>query len=473
QTQDAPDPEWFDVALRGSLGDRIARRDLKRAALKWQPSAFSMVRALGAAQLLVPPSRSGKGPESDLRCLRPRWLLSLLKARAANTLLQHSSLDWGRVLVAGQDTDRVILALLSAAQRGDFTPYFRILEDFDAEQFEAVAALEGATIACGLFLLTQGDLPEELSSGLAQFTAETAMVVGSELLPRSVQGDQAAAHFVVSTWQVAVACLCRELPFPLAHLDPFRSADPTRVRPFIAGAQRVIELKVARWAEPGVATPERATLGREIVGLLALLEDLLDAYAACASPAAAKELTPAYLQLVHSWNVGELFSRAQHSVPLFILVSYAETRGQSRAQILGALWQVLALEPALQKYFIPSTLTTPLSPADAEPHLEDDLYAQLWGQLPLSTLHLRLDAGLHIAWQHIRPHQFSAWINQSERGLDLPQPAAPYCPLDAVLARVDSHGPGAFSPATLATFVERAPGRFAERLTRYLADAEQ
>lgn len=480
QAEEGPDPEWFDVALRGPLGDRIARRDLKRAALKWQPSAFAMVRALTAAQLLVPPDASGSSKvDPDLRCLRPRWLLSLLKARATTTLVHHSSLDWGRVLVRGHEADRVISALISAAKRGDFSPFFRIFEDFDAEQLESIAALEGATIAVGLLLLTHDDVPEEVLSGIAQFTAETAIVLGAELLPRTVAADHAAQHFALSTWQVAVACVCRELPFPLQHLDPFRSEDPARVLPFITQTQVVLLAQVARLTCDVTANHERATVSRLLLGTLTLLSELLDVYAARSTKDAAHQLEPAYLQLIRDWENAPLLATAHEQVPLFLLVNYAETRGQKRAQILASLWQVLGRAPSLQKYFMlagtssEAALVTGGKLGEGQTHPEDELYAQFWEQLPPTTLQLRHAEGLSIAWRYIRPHQFSAWLGLTARDIELPPLAIQYCPLDAALTKLDSHGPRAFSRATLAAFVERAPGRFAERLGRYLGEPEQ
>lgn len=447
--EDVPDPEWFNVALRGELGSRIARRDLQRATTRLQPSAFALVRGLVAAQLLAP---SDPVPDKDtqLKQLGPRWLLTLLKARSVTQLLHHSGFGLGQVFSNGRDPQRVLSALVASAQRGQFAPLFRVLDDFDASHLAGQAGLEAATIAAGFATLLDVELPHELVDGLIQGTAETFVVLKNEVLPRAVLDDHQDSWFSSCFWQMAVAALCRYRGLPFVHLDPFQTEDPERIALFIDATKACLARTLERLHEPDASSHGFFALPDVVVGELTLLSELLQSYAERTDVQAASELAPVYLRLVGDWTQKDQFHQAHRECPIPLLIRFACARGATPSQLMSQLWQVLADDAAPDRY------------------LDLELTTTLWSEISPQILQRRLKLDLPIEWRHVRPHQF-AQLLAHQGGALLPSTAAPYCPLDAALAHIERNGPDAFPNTTFSALMERAPGRFAQLIPAYLA----
>ncbi len=290
QNENVPDPEWFTAALRGALGTQVTRRDLRRAARKLQPGAFQLVRSLEAAGLLV---RSGAALPRDedgaLRQLRPRWLVSLLSSRAAQEVLRLTPAQWGSVLWVGRDAARITEALLASAHLGNFSASFTLVDDFEAEMPESVAALEASVIATGIAALDGYDVPFELVEGLLAHSAENLFVLDHTPWPRLTCDHESAGLFRTIYWQVALLALSRIAPFPLSHLDPLRTAS-TPLRAHFATS---CEALLAPHSAHGPLSAGRAS------GILACLDDLIPRDVAD-TPATLPR--PQALRLLDHWN---------------------------------------------------------------------------------------------------------------------------------------------------------------------------
>jgi hypothetical protein len=94
----APDEEWIVRAMRLE-DDRSARpSQVARAARRLPPSGYRMARSLSLGGLLVAPPRAEVSSDVELS-LGPRWLVSLLAARANGAALSMSPSEWGSALL--------------------------------------------------------------------------------------------------------------------------------------------------------------------------------------------------------------------------------------------------------------------------------------------------------------------------------------------------------------------------------------
>lgn len=457
QAENIPDPAWFTSALSGSLGQKVARRDLARAARNLQPSAFALARSLSAAQLLVP-SSSNKARHADgaLRKLRPLWLTSLLTARAATQLMEYSCLDWGRVLLSGKDADRIMGSLFECAVRGHFSPYARLLDDFDAEQAECVAALEGATIAAGLAQLEGHEIPDEIAEGLLSLSSEMMIILGPTIAARFTQPAHVSKFYTNECWVVALASLCQETRLSLQHFDPARTTNLGLIQFVLSTIEQSIRL-TTQWM---TRSQNHLFQEKQVVGQLKLLGELYETHHSILSidgqstggPTIAK---PIYLTVVRAWDNLAALYQSLAVIPLGILISYAESLGQKRADIIAQIWKLVALVTE------PDELCCP-----------PELKAALWGALPSNIMQERIAAGLAVNWSYIRPHQFTDLLSQ-ESLIPMPSQAALFCPLDLAVDLVAQDGPLRLQTAALRELIQRAPARFASFVRKHLDSTSQ
>lgn len=452
QSENVPDPAWFTSALSSALGNKVARRDLARAARHIQPSAFALARALSAAQILIRSSaHHARHEHGALRKLRPRWLSGLLTARAATQLVEYSSLDWGQVLLAGKEATRVIHSLTECAARGQFAPFAQLIDDFDSEQAQCVAALEGATIAAGLAQLQGHEIPDEIAEELLNLSAEVMVLFGAEIRARFTQPSQDANLFTTDYWVLALSSLCQENRFIFPHWDPFRTTNVELVQFVLSTIERSIQI-TARFASKSL---DQARQDKQLAGQLHLLGELYETHHRLLSNCGQDAIAPVYLRLVHTWtDAGALYESLTH-VPLAALFDYAESLGQKRSEIIGQLWIILAEEPQPDRLFPTS-----------------ELRAALWSALPPHILSQRITSGHSIDWSHIRPHQF-AEVLRKQNIVHLPNEGIQFCPLDLVLDLVGHSGPLRIQSAALRQLMQRAPARFAPLVRKHLHDITQ
>lgn len=441
QNENVPDPEWFTAALRGALGTQVSRRDLRRAARKLQPGAFQLVRSLEAAGLLV---RSGGALSRDedgaLRQLRPRWLVSLLSASAAQEVLRLAPSQWGSVLWVGRDAARICDALHASARLGNFSAPFTLLDDFDAELPESVAALEASVIATGLAALDGYDVPFELVEGLLAHTAENLFVLEHTPWPRLTCDQKGAGFFRTIYWQIALLALSRIAPLPLPQLDPLRTAST----PLRAHFEASCEALLAPHSAHGPLSAGRAA------GVLACLDELIPRDVAD-TPATLPRPPP--LRLLDNWKEATLplFEQALRICAFDYIIHFAISQGQSERQVLAGAWRFLGEVQSPEDYFQSS-----------------DLCRKAWGCIPAAALRRRVDHGLVVDWSALLPHQFAEWLASSDSHR-LPPEAAERCPIDAAISCLEERGTNAFAPATLGVLISRAAPRFAIYLHQMLA----
>ena len=449
--EDAPNPQWFVSALSGALGHRVSKRDLESAARKMQPSAFSLAQSLCSAQLLTHQFAADQKSEVPALRLGPRWLLTLLDARAAGRLISHSHLEWGAVLLVARDADRVVGALLDAVRRGQFSELFTMLDEFDGSVAESLAAFEAVVIACGLAMLEGHQLPDELLKQLLMHAADSAMVIGDEVLPRTVHVAPTAELFRECFYVSALACFCLVEPFPLAHLDPIRSQNDRLRLFFVQQVRKALEdgcTREERAPRPTRKCPSEA----QAVGLLDLLASLYDSIRQSGTTVTAPQ--PAYLQLAKNWENRSLFLEAEQSCPVSVVIRYAESRGQRLEVTFAKLWELLLEEESPPSHF--------------EPSFRDEFWAALPGEL----LRKRVQLHLPIEWEKIRPHQFANLLGKSDLR-DVPAEAFQHCPLDAAEVALRDAGPRAFPAPALRALLARASNRLVSLLPSFFQQPEQ
>ncbi len=434
QEDDPPDPSWFTSALSGALGHQITKRDLKRAAQKVKPSAFALVQSLVAGGLLLKsnsvPARAESGAQRELH---PRWLTSLLRARAARRILDYSSLEWGQVLLNGTAADQVILALLQDATREDFSHFFRAIEDFESDRAESVAAIEGLVIAAGLSALEGQELPEELIEALLGLIAETAMVLDGELLCRTTRSADSSQLFSESIYSCSITVLCRSRPFPLPHLDPIRTSNSAARSRTISKIQALVS-KATNHIKDEARQPFLSE--NQIVGsLLALLE----LYRADTD----NPPLPAPLSTALAWNDAEALHRALRICPLSVLIGVSERLGSARREVLIQLWKLLEADEAPDRYLDADTLGT-----------------EFWQAMPNHVLLRRLRDELFINWEALLPHQYADYLAAPTEVL-VPVEALEHCPLDTAERAIERFGVTHFEAEGLGLLMARAPSRFA------------
>lgn len=432
QTEDSPDPEWFVAALRGALGAQVSKRDLRRAARKLPPSAYQLTRGLEAARLLV---REGDALARDengaVRTLHPRWLVSLLTARAAQEVLTLAPSQWGRVLLMGKDAGRIITGLIEAARRDHFSSCFDLVDAYEPGVPALSAALEGSIVAMGLATLEGLELPDELVEGLLALLAEEVFVVDKVPEPRLTISSEQGDPFTRETFLVAWAALCQSTAFPLEHLDPVRSKAPEVRRHFLTAC--------ATWgAKPWPSVSMRS-------GLLAVVE------AICASTSGDELSRPAAVRLLDTISSAPpaLFQEALASFPAEVLLAQLSERGTPPSRARTDLWRYAAHLRAPGRLFVTEA-------AEKE----------FWRDIPLDLLVHRVRADLPVSWESLLPHQYAAWFKLDDAP-PLPEEAARTVPIDPAVAALDERGLGAFQPSALAVLSARAPGALARLGARY------
>lgn len=428
EEHEAPDPEWFSHALKGSLGAQVSRSDLRRAAKKLPPGAFQLTRHLEAAGLLVRTSTTQ--PEDDgLRTLHPRWLVSLLTARATQEVLRLAPSQWGQVLLTARRADDIVIALKERAQRDDWTPVFALLDDFDVEHPELVAALEGAVIAAGHVLLEGQSPPEEVVEGLLQAAAEDILFLAEVPEPRLT--TEHGTWFRRDHFLTALGALCWDVPFPLRKLDPFRAESPLLSQHFHSATAHVLKS-----AEPGSPLS---------VGVLRFQNALFPESSEMRSPA---------LRLIDSVSSADqaLFQRALEQCHLETLVAYVKSSGQNVSAFVRGLWGLLRSEERISPLF---------KSAEA--------LREFWRSCPTPIVIERMNAKQEIAWHELLPHQYADLM---ESDVTFSPEVGSFCPLDAMIARVERLGALSVPSAALRAAVARAPARFAPSITRFLEQGD-
>lgn len=428
EEQEAPDPEWFSQALKGSLGAQLSRKDLRRAAKQLPPGAFQLTRHLEAAGLLVRPS-TGQKEDDGLRSLHPRWLVSLLTARATQEVLRLAPTQWGQVLLAARRADDMILALKERARRDDWAPVFSLLDDFDVEEPELVTALEGAIIATGHSLLEGRVPPEEVIEGLLHAAAEEVLVLAG--LPEPRLTSKRGTWFHRDNYLTSLAALCSEVRFPLSKLDPFRAENSLLLAHFEAAIARVLKASEA---------------GSEFaVGLLRLQDALFP------EPSEKRPLALRLVDSIRSADVALLFSALEHCA-LATMLAYVRSSGRSQEAFVRGLWEILQLEEGVSALFE-----------------SDDAARDFWRSCPTPLLVNRMKARKSIAWGDLLPHQYSDLL---EADVALSAQVGTFCPLDALVGRIDRLGATSIPGSALELAIARAPARFVPSILRFLADGD-
>lgn len=407
---EAPDPTWFRVALASGLGRKVTQRELSRVARQLPPAAFQLVRALEQAQLLTAVSGT------DRFQLGPHFLTSHLEARSVLEALRLSPFEWGHALLVAPEPERMIEALLDAAERGRFAPFHDLIEHFDEESPELVAALEASVIACGLARLGGARLPEEIREALVEDALRVVVVFPERLAPRFLPASAGPGLYRDDVWLSAWWAFTDSRAVPTAF-------DPSQPR-LLAGALdagvRASTRVPAHYRVPLLALLDRHRSSAEHPSAVTRLLDALDR----SRHENAATTTSSFL---------ELFRSTLSVIDLDTCRLVARSRGFTDASFYAALWSFLAHEPSA---------------------FDDGSAAarEAWRSVPQRTLEARIRERRFVDWRALLPHQFSGLA--AGEALVLPLSFVEHAPRDVVLDVWKRRGLGAFEPNALRALVE-------------------
>lgn len=443
-----PDAAWVTAALEGPLGKQISQRELERALRALPPTAHRFVRLLEQAGLLVPAEQPADQPgepgEGSTFRLSPRWLLTVLEARAANEALRLSASDWGRALMCGKSESRILQGLVDFATRGDVAPFETLLDEFDPTAVEHVAALEGAVIALGTSLREDESFDEFLPELLAR-AAQTTVFLDDGPHPRAA-GRQTESGFDAAHYRIALLLLSQSSSIASPRLDPDRGDASLRHR----YVQDLLDL---------CSGGRTSLLGLPL--LLQCLEKLLDG----------SDDRPALLRLIDGlrgtteappWEL--LDELGPETLAKVLPAVLSVSPGLRPTQLHGRLWPAISSDRAPERWVIgrPLVRGDPLQESASKA-----AQRALYQAMPHGIAVARMRSGLPIAWGDMLPHQFVDLLRDAQAPA-LPAAAAPHCPVDAVLPALETRGPGAFDPEFLSRSMARAPLRFAILMRTWL-----
>jgi len=422
---EAPDPSWFGAALGGAGG--LSRKELRKLARKLPPAAYQLTRALERARLLRPATRTE--PESFV--LGPHFLVSALEARATHQALGLSPRDWGQALLNGSSGERMLDALLASAEREHFGPFHVLLDGFEDDAPELVAALEASVIALGWAELGGGRVPDELTRDVVRESLRVIVPFVDSVEPRFVPNAEKASLYHHDSWQVAWLTLTEHSSFVPAPFLPTRGSPALR-RGVLESALRTLS---------------QATI-RHRPALIALLDRLF------------RDENPMSLAYDRLSNL-DLEIPVSESDSLVVAIDALEPWGG-----FAALF-VVADERKVEHRTVWSNLWR-LAQERVEPWSgqEEKQRVEFWRNATGGQLEARVRAGSSVAWQWLLPHQFVAWL--ACRKEPIPEASAAHLPLESAIGVFVEHGPTAFDWRALSVLLERAPQRFTGALSRAL-----
>lgn len=445
------DVEWMRAALTRESGQRLRGADLAAAARRLPPGGYQLLRALEHARILV---RDGEG----LR-LRPHWLGTTLQARAVQELVSTSAFAWGAALLRPAHAPRVIRALFSRAQRGDFTPAYAALELADPEEPASAAAVEAATTVVGLTAACGGSVPADLVAELVSEQDRLALFLpDTPPRPRITHHalDEPEPLLHPGAWLIGAYALAELAPPRRSPLDPFRSAHRERE---VRALRRHVYPELLALLKESTASPtrDRSSVRYDALEvhhgtsssrhpwpltIYLLVDALRHALGAAAETALPLELPSAVADALAADSLNpdllERLDELPHALPA--LVALCASRDLDWSRFCRRLWQ--AVDPR-------GALPTSLEPSDK-------LVVELWRQAPTDWIRRRVGAQLALPWEHLLPHQYGALL---QSGAPLSAEIARFAPLDSLLEVVNRKGLDALDEAARGELWRRASRR--------------
>ena len=417
---DAPDEEWFVRAMRME-DDRTARpSQVARAARRLPPSGYRLARSLSLGGLLAAPL--GGDVRSDVELsLGPRWLVSLLAARANGAALSMSPSEWGSALLDPAKRSELEAALHARLLRGHFSSVETLLDQLDLGEPSHLAALDASVRKLADVHLAGEALPDDLQADVLAAACDALLCIGESLEPTLALAG-APAH------RAAIAALSEDHPLPERLLDPHRTERSAWQKAFAIDCATVAlsaprDLSVG-WLELARRLyKERDTDRPRALSLVdLLLGEPVPSGAALAVPE----------------------TRLDESGPELELALRTAARKDGDV-VFERAWRVLE---------------GPQLSAVADPELE----RKLWLRVPASLLPALHARGIGIAFASLLPHHYVEWLRSGSR---LPLRAAEHCPLEAAHQAAIERGPACMEPDALELLLGRSPrlvGILLERL---------
>jgi hypothetical protein len=414
-SREAPDEEWLVRAMR--LADDEGRRQgqVERTLRRLPPSGYRMARSLSLGGLLIAPTGGDTRADAEMS-LHPRWLVSLLSARAYATALEMSPSEWGAALLDADKRGDLEAALRARFLRGHFAAVEALVDQLDLEEPAHLAALDACLRQLADVTLLGESLADDLAADLLHATCDALLLIDGRLSP-TLGLDGPGAH------RAALAALSREHPLGARELDPHRT-ESRRLRAQVAADCAA------------VAVTKETELALE---WLALARDL---HADTELP------LPPILRLAESLQAGGVLPPAEdapggHARGRAVELALCFAAAQGGDVAFEAAWQLLSRQQR-------ESLSDPA------------ILHKLWLRVPTALLPGLFASGEAILFASLLPHHYVAWLEGPSR---LPAAAAAHCPLEAVHEAVARRGPGCLQPTALAAFLERSP-----RLARLLVE---
>lgn len=418
-SSETPDEEWFVRAMRLE-DDRTARpSQVARAARRLPPSGYRMARSLSLGGLLTSPQSGDVRSDVELT-LGPRWLVSLLAARANGAALAMSPSEWGSALLDPAKRGELEAALHARLQRGHYSALETLIDQLDPAEPSHLAALDASLRKLAEVELTGEQLPDDLKTDVLGAACDALVCIEDTLEPTLALAG-APAH------RAAIAALSENHPLPERRLDPHRT-EQTELREALARDCATVA----------------SSAGRELGVAWLLLARTLYRGRMHGAPRALRFIE----LLLADARARPQEDHASHADdPRALALEVRDVLGDELELVLRVAIR-LGGESVLERAW--HLLTDPQLASLRDP----DLLRRLWLRVRperLPELHTR---GVAVEFASLLPHHYVAWL-QSDT--PLPGVAAPHCPLEAAHAAIRERGPSCVDPDALERLLERSP----------------
>jgi len=412
-SREAPDEEWLVRAMRLSDDEKGRVSQVQRTLRRLPPSGYRLARSLSLGGLLIAPASEEPRVDAEMS-LHPRWLVSLLSARAHATALEMSPSEWGAALLDADKRAALEAALFARFSRGHFSAVETLLDQLDPMEASHLAALDACLRQLADVELMGERIPDDLVGDLLVAATDALIAIDDRVLPTlGLAGT--GAH------RAALAALCRQHPLGESRLDPLRTENPA------LRAQVALDCAAVAVAKDDDLALQWLSLARDV-----------HADSALPPPRILELAENLQGQAVTGTSAAPWASSRGRELELALL--YAAQAGGDG--VLEAAWQHLSREQL-------GSLS------------DQDLLRKLWLRVPVDLLPELFARNAALPFSSLLPHHYVAFL---QSGAPLPAAAALHCPLEAVLEAVELRGARCLEPAAVSTLLERSP-----RLARLLA----
>ncbi|HET7545841.1 MAG TPA: hypothetical protein VFK05_38500 [Polyangiaceae bacterium] len=448
------DLDWMRLSL-SHADSAIRPADIEKAARKFPPGAFRIVRAFSRAELLrdaTSQPQPSSGPEV-LLSFGPRWLSNALRLDATSALVSGSTSDFGEALLRGHAASRVARELVQRLSQRGSAFIESVLELEGADSAGHIAAVEMTFRAAGVALLKGAEISADSLEALWDEVLSARLEFPDQLpCPRIEYPDpESDALLSRGIWYLAALSISSELGqragrrHPLLRPWTAREAHPD-LRALCAIIAR--DLPTSEADRPWVL---------RAYSLISRLRAEIGALGSLDSPEILERPSVLLDEVMHgvlSW--GTVAGIADGALGLPALQALAGERGVRFSAVASAIWEAWddAQRPALGAAFLAT---------------DSEYSSWFWPHIPADLLQALLcDAHTSdIPYETFADEQWHAFLDALDSAPARAGDARAFS-LAPDFVLVEALERGLESPALFEALWQRAPDRAERELSRAL-----